>query len=368
VIRLKSATLSAAHDFLLDINGTTDPDDLRSRIPAGLSRLIACDRASLTEVDLTKIRQRIVPNPVPAWWARLGGVYQAHFLDHPVFSKAHAPKLNQTISIGDRCFAASWGKAALYHEYFLPLGMKHQLCAAISRKEGTMVAIATNRAKTDFAPDDRALLDLLNPHIAQAWQNALSFAALRHQAEGAQGEVAREQAVIAVDGGQARMRPISARASYILRKYFAADSDGNAHLPEQLDRWLRAQRTHLATPDGVCAPPQPLVVKGPTGRLVVQLARTCPDEVILLLDATEDSTGHKGMPLTDLTPREDEILAWITEGKRSPEIAVILGISVRTVEKHVEHILMKLGVETRSAAIHEASKLRRTHDARFHHG
>ncbi len=51
-----------------------------------------------------------------------------------------------------------------------------------------------------------------------------------------------------------------------------------------------------------------------------------------------------------LTLREEEVLHWIREGKRNGEIAIILGISERTIEKHVENILAKLRVETRSAA------------------
>ena len=52
-----------------------------------------------------------------------------------------------------------------------------------------------------------------------------------------------------------------------------------------------------------------------------------------------------------LTPRQGEVLRWLGEGKRNSEIAVILGISSRTVEKHVEQLFGKLGVETRSAAV-----------------
>jgi DNA-binding CsgD family transcriptional regulator len=51
-----------------------------------------------------------------------------------------------------------------------------------------------------------------------------------------------------------------------------------------------------------------------------------------------------------LTPREYEIARWVREGKRNAEIGAILGISPRTVGKHVEHILEKLGAETRTAA------------------
>lgn len=52
----------------------------------------------------------------------------------------------------------------------------------------------------------------------------------------------------------------------------------------------------------------------------------------------------------DLTRREREILDWIAQGKRNGEIATILGIAPKTVSKHVEHILAKLHVETRTAA------------------
>ena len=52
-----------------------------------------------------------------------------------------------------------------------------------------------------------------------------------------------------------------------------------------------------------------------------------------------------------LTPRQGEVLRWLGLGKRNAEIAVILGISSRTVDKHVEHLFGKLGVETRSAAV-----------------
>jgi DNA-binding NarL/FixJ family response regulator len=52
----------------------------------------------------------------------------------------------------------------------------------------------------------------------------------------------------------------------------------------------------------------------------------------------------------DLTPRECDVLHWLAEGKRDSEIAVILNLSVRTVEQHVATCLRKLNVETRTAA------------------
>ena len=50
-----------------------------------------------------------------------------------------------------------------------------------------------------------------------------------------------------------------------------------------------------------------------------------------------------------LTKREIEVVAWIAEGKRNREIGQILGCSDRTVQKHIQHILEKLSVETRTS-------------------
>ena len=61
-----------------------------------------------------------------------------------------------------------------------------------------------------------------------------------------------------------------------------------------------------------------------------------------------------------LTPREREVLDWVAAGKTNRDIAAILGASPRTVEKHLERIYEKLGVETRTAAAMRAARWGRT--------
>ncbi|NDU92646.1 MAG: response regulator transcription factor [Ferrovum sp.] len=55
-----------------------------------------------------------------------------------------------------------------------------------------------------------------------------------------------------------------------------------------------------------------------------------------------------------LTLREAEVLYWVVRGKISRDIADILGTSPRTINKHLEHVFVKLGVETRTAAAAKA--------------
>lgn len=73
------------------------------------------------------------------------------------------------------------------------------------------------------------------------------------------------------------------------------------------------------------------------------------DSTVLELTSGE-TAGPSVLLALGLTPREAEVLYWLSEGKTNPEIGLIVNSSRRTVEKHVEHILDKLGVENRLAA------------------
>lgn len=58
-----------------------------------------------------------------------------------------------------------------------------------------------------------------------------------------------------------------------------------------------------------------------------------------------------------LTPRESEVLLWIAKGKSNRDIGEILGLSARTVTKHLEQIYVKLGVENRASAAVKAAHI-----------
>ncbi|CAN7570626.1 response regulator [Phenylobacterium sp. LjRoot225] len=58
-----------------------------------------------------------------------------------------------------------------------------------------------------------------------------------------------------------------------------------------------------------------------------------------------------------LTQREAEVLVWIAHGKPNRDISEILNISPRTVNKHLEQVFSKLGVENRAAAAAIATRV-----------
>ncbi|RYF74849.1 MAG: response regulator transcription factor [Comamonadaceae bacterium] len=92
-------------------------------------------------------------------------------------------------------------------------------------------------------------------------------------------------------------------------------------------------------------------------RLSVRNLGTATLGETMLLFAVQREGATPSPRLTDaaLTPRETEVLSWLAKGKTNRDIGEILGMSPRTVNKHLEHIFEKLGVETRSAAAALAS-------------
>lgn len=58
-----------------------------------------------------------------------------------------------------------------------------------------------------------------------------------------------------------------------------------------------------------------------------------------------------------LTPRETEVLKWTAEGKISDEIAIILGLSVNTINFHIKNAVTKLEATNKTAAVVRAAML-----------
>jgi DNA-binding response OmpR family regulator/DNA-binding CsgD family transcriptional regulator len=81
------------------------------------------------------------------------------------------------------------------------------------------------------------------------------------------------------------------------------------------------------------------------------------ESMLLLSRTTPEAIAPRHLQQVALTPRETEVLSWLSKGKTNRDIADILGMSPRTVNKHLEHIFEKLGVETRTAAAAIAGQL-----------
>ena len=81
------------------------------------------------------------------------------------------------------------------------------------------------------------------------------------------------------------------------------------------------------------------------------------DYLLKLIDGNRPQGSDLLKANLDITDRESEVLYWIANGKTNREIAEILDMSPRTVNKHLEQLFPKLGVENRTAAAGVALRL-----------
>jgi DNA-binding CsgD family transcriptional regulator len=151
------------------------------------------------------------------------------------------------------------------------------------------------------------------------------------------------------NGAQVQNATLWARV--LLTQYFPGECKPREALPELLQRWLGQELARFGYLNDVPSARRPLTIPGGSDDLIV---RIISDNGQLCLLLEESHAAKSGSDAYGLTPRESEVMEWVSRGKTNWEIALILNISARTVQKHLEHIFQKLGVETRTAAAAKA--------------
>jgi DNA-binding NarL/FixJ family response regulator len=118
-------------------------------------------------------------------------------------------------------------------------------------------------------------------------------------------------------------------------------------LPPDVQEWLQRRARRESASDQVA-------LLSTTSAIKLQLAyvgQIGSDEILLrLLEGEFENDNLVLKRKLQLTQRESEVLMWIARGKSNRDIAEILDLSPRTVNKHLEQIYAKLGVENRASA------------------
>jgi len=146
------------------------------------------------------------------------------------------------------------------------------------------------------------------------------------------------------------------QAQRLLTDSLAPDGSGEMVLPEPLRQWLEQAQKGKSGPKTELAASLP---DHPELQLIY-MGNAGPNEFLLRL--AKDSSANLPAEFSSelgLTTREGEVLSWLSKGKTNRDIAQILGLSPRTVDKHLEQIYAKLGVENRTAAAAIAAKAAR---------
>lgn len=267
---------------------------------------------------------------------------------HPFLTHVQKTKDGRAKTFSDFLPARAFRETPLYHEFYQPLRIPYLLVMALT-VDKRLITISRHRDGHEFDQRTRAIFDAIRPHLQQALRNALAVTQRQdHLAALDQAMEANHQAMMSVTG-DGRIRLSTPLVHQLFARYGFRARRGADWLPPSLRAWLRGQIERLSSSDDVAPPLSPLAIAGKTGTLHIRLAPQDPHYLLLLQEeprALAPNLAHLG-----LSRRETEILSWVIQGKTNPEIGAILGISPRTVQKHLERLYGHLGVENRHAAM-----------------
>lgn len=346
--RLTKKDLRTLLEFIKESNGISDLDTFACHVISRLPKIVPSEITTYNEVNPRRRRISWVwePSNVPFPEQR---IFEQHMHEHPLIKHHQKTRDNRALRISDFLSQRQFHRLGLYNEFYRPLSVEDQMAFALPTPPPHIIGIALNRSRRNFSERDRLLLNLLRPHLIQAYRNAEAVTQMQQEL------ALLRQAVDKLDRGvitltwDGRVRMATSLAQKWVRDYFGNRSVRANRLPESVQRWVRHQAALLEVKDDVPPPPKPLVVEREGKRLVVRLVSDL-DQSLLLLEEQHTNIHPASLEPLGISQRQAEVLVWVAQGKTNAEIATILSMSHRTVQKHLERIYQKLGVETRTAA------------------
>lgn len=156
------------------------------------------------------------------------------------------------------------------------------------------------------------------------------------------------QATVVLRHSDARLLWLTPLARRLLKDYCGMTDDEQT--PPRLLDWLRDARLAVSEKREL-----PLLASDQGRRLLASLHDPSSlghegEWLLVLREENHQAAIENLIGAFRLTLREAEVLFWVTKGKTNKDIGDILQTSPRTVNKHLEHVFEKLGVETRTAA------------------
>jgi len=242
--------------------------------------------------------------------------------------------------------------SALHADYYRRIGINYVMALPLRIDDANVISVVFNRSDSDFKDHERRVLDAIRQPLAALYRNLVVCE------EAGIGLRCINQ--LAADGGwqmvrvtvSGRILDASPAAIRLLCRFFPDYATGSqSTLPSALFAWFVRSR-NWGLDRSTINYRQHYTLSRLGNRLSVHCAPD-PDNLtncFLLMKSERLDLSPAHLAQLPLTQREREVLTLVAAGKTNGEIATLLAISARTVQKHLEHIFEKLGVETRTAA------------------
>jgi len=324
-----------------------------SFVDAALDRLTAVvpsDLTTLSICDLAQGSRRVVGRKGESLSPADRAAFDRHFREHPLvrFHSSHPGGPTQRIS--DCMSVRVFRHSALHADYYRRIGINHVMALPLRIDDANVISVVFNRSHRDFADRERAVLDAVRQPLAAIYRNLVVCE------NAGVGLTCISQ--LAADGGWHMLRvtlagqilDASPPALRLLDRFFPDHACVRALPPRLLAWFARSRNWGLERP--AIDHGQPFTLShlgmGLTVHFVPDRERASAGYLLMRCHRVDVGADH--LAALPVTGREREVLALVAAGKTNREIAAVLAISARTVQKHLEHVFQKLGVETRTGA------------------
>lgn len=293
----------------------------------------------------------------------------SHLHQHPLLAMVNATRADGVTRANrwsDVTTLRQFRQTGLYQDYYRLIPSNRQIALGLRIDAKVFVSLTFNREGLDFHMDHGQTLEAFSPHVGYVVGTMLARAKLEEQLALLKIAVSGDTVLVVDEIGAVLFS--TDRAEQVLRDYFSGMEEG---LPRELRVWLKSNpptgaRLVRKRPGRelvcICGNSMPL----PGSALEAILRDSpCPTNVrcVRLTETFENILDWIPFPTPDqihqvgFTPRESEILFWVIQGKRDPEICKILSqrreVSLRTINNHLRNIIAKTNTETRTGACME---------------
>lgn len=343
-------------EAVLALHECKRPADLGASILHAIQHLLEADNHVLNWIGISRFEDISVRSADIPSEASLD-IFNTHIGQHPLIDmiqEARRVELSPALRWSDRMSLQRFKQTALYHDFFRYTGTRHQFAITMKVGGDAALGLSFNRESRNFRDEELRLMEIFAPHIRQL------IGAMRARLDVEQSLALRELAAnklpsIIVDE-EGRLLFASEQARRWMHDYFPTTNGSD--LPAEIATWVRRNPPADATLTQTlqdrklsCTCGEVTAWRESDAAFMFPSAHRSSSVRCLRLREERAGEDLCRLQTLGLTRREADVLFWMTEGKRNSEIAIILGTSERTVDKHREHLFAKLGVDNRTSAV-----------------
>lgn len=344
---VRQGDVDAMLSFVSELASLESPDEFRGGALPGLRELVPCMIATYNEVDFAAEEMIMAEDPPGAVLAGAVDTFVQLGHQNPLVPQYQRTRDGRPYKWSDLVTRRELHRTDLYREAYGPMGVEYQIAFCLPAPPELIIAIALSRDRPDFSERDRGVLNLVRGPMIQAYRTVQRYAAVVERLNAAERGLDRAgMGVVVLARRRGLLQP--EYVSHEAARGLEIAAGENSPLPALVDLWLR-ERGHDPAADRT-----PLLFERSDGsEVAVQFmpTRRPGDPDTLLIEPADELVSIPTLRAAGLTRREADVMRLVALGRANTEVADMLSVSPRTVEKHLQNIFEKLGARSRTQAM-----------------